>query len=111
MERSELEPKLVDLIAGLRAHQVKLAVQLLLDYIDDRTGHPQPATHPRIRVIKSIDGVIAFGWNETADRRATTDEVEAWLRSSQYPEEHIRAYLSRAQAKTAGMSAQHAATG
>ena len=34
MRRSELEPLLVHLIAGLRRHQVREAVGLLLDYVD-----------------------------------------------------------------------------
>jgi hypothetical protein len=33
--RSTLQPRLVNLIAGLRRHQVEEAVRLLLDYIDD----------------------------------------------------------------------------
>lgn len=34
LPRSQLEPKLVSLIAGLRQHQVQEAMRLLLDYID-----------------------------------------------------------------------------
>lgn len=43
MNRDWLQPRLVQLIAGLRKHQVEEAVQLLLDYIDqlepDRLSH------------------------------------------------------------------------
>lgn len=39
--RSKLEPDLVDLIAGLRRHQVVEAVKRLLDYIDT-TAQPKP---------------------------------------------------------------------
>lgn len=41
--RKVLEPRLVDLIAGLRRHQVEEAVGLLLDYIDDKAGPAVPA--------------------------------------------------------------------
>lgn len=34
MNREELEPRLIHLIAGLRRHQVEEAVFLLLNYID-----------------------------------------------------------------------------
>lgn len=34
MKRESLEPRLVNLIAGLRRHQVQEAVALLLDYVD-----------------------------------------------------------------------------
>ena len=41
--REVLEPRLVDLIAGLRRHQVEEAVGLLLDYIDAQAGPAMPA--------------------------------------------------------------------
>lgn len=41
--REVLEPRLVDLIAGLRRHQVEEAVGLLLDYIDAQAGSAMPA--------------------------------------------------------------------
>lgn len=36
--RNLIQPRLVDLIAGLRRHQVEEAVQILLDYIDTAAG-------------------------------------------------------------------------
>jgi hypothetical protein len=50
MNRQELEPRLVHLIAGLRHHQVEEAVRLLLDYIDSRPipllGTVEPKEQP-----------------------------------------------------------------
>lgn len=40
--RSLLQPKLVELIAGLRRHQVEDAVDLLLNYIDRAAGSQVP---------------------------------------------------------------------
>jgi hypothetical protein len=42
--RAAIEPKLVDLIAGLRRHQVSEAVQILLDYVDSRSYDAAHAT-------------------------------------------------------------------
>ncbi|MBB6580051.1 hypothetical protein HNP33_004177 [Comamonas odontotermitis] len=48
--RKKLEPHLVHLIAGLRHHQVKEAVALLLDYIDTKSQ-----TMPTSTGMKSKD--------------------------------------------------------
>lgn len=43
MERTELEPRLVHLICGLRSHQVEEAMRLLLDYVDGKSQSPDAA--------------------------------------------------------------------
>ena len=50
--REVLEPRLVDLIAGLRRHQVEEAVGLLLDYIDAQAGPAMPAVIGEIEAFE-----------------------------------------------------------
>lgn len=59
--RKVLQPRLVELIAGLRRHQVEEAVQLLLDYIDNSTAAP---------AVADADGTAAILVRQIRERLA-----------------------------------------
>lgn len=58
-QRALIQPQLVDLIAGLRRHQVEEAVQILLDYIDASTAAAQRLPAFESPLVQSIYEVLA----------------------------------------------------
>ena len=57
VNRAWLQPRLVNLISGLRVHQVEEAVQLLLDYVDRAASlaTPNPALRSSVHRAKPAE--------------------------------------------------------
>ncbi|THJ30974.1 hypothetical protein E8K88_16555 [Lampropedia aestuarii] len=58
-QRALFQPQLVELIAGLRRHQIEEAVQILLDYIDASTASVQCLPSFESPLVQSIYEILA----------------------------------------------------
>ena len=78
--RKALQPRLVELIAGLRRHQVEEAVELLLDYIDNSTAAPiaADADGPAAILVRQIRERLA-DYHLALDQRDPSSEAATGL--------------------------------
>lgn len=80
--RRQLEPRLVDLIAGLRRHQVQEAMQLLLDYIDatpqrDKTEKLTAAAPELLDALRKLVAVVRDRESESLSELRAADAAIA----------------------------------